>query len=438
VAQSPASDEATRRLGLVPLTALVVGNMVGSGVFLLPAALAPFGGVSLLGWLASAGGATLLGLAIARSARRLPEPGGPYAYTRGAFGDFAAFLVGWGYWISCWCAQAAIAIAMVGYLGSLVPFVTASSFSSSATAIAAIALLCAINVAGVRGAGRVQTVTVVLKVLPLLAVALFGLAHLEPAHFRPFNPTGMPLLIGVQACLGVTLWAFQGFESASIAARDARDPHRNVPRATLLGIGLATLLYVGATTAVMGLMPLPVLGSSTAPFADAAAALWGPVGHTLIALGAIVSCFGALNGWILVAGRMPWAIARDGLFPRVFDRLSRRGTPTVGLVVSSSLACALVIANHTDSLVTMFTGMIVLSTMSALVPLLFGAMAEVHASLRERVAGRPGARLGIVIGLAAFAYGLLTIHGMGDLYVARGFLLLLAGIPFYALARSRR
>lgn len=430
--------DAARRLGLVPLTALVVGNMVGSGVFLLPAALAPFGGVSLLGWLASAGGALLLGLAIARSARRLPEPGGPYAYTRGAFGDFAAFLVGWGYWISCWCAQAAIAIAMVGYLGSLFPALTASSVTSSGTAIAAIAGLCAVNVAGVRGAGRVQTVTTVLKVLPLLAVTLFGLAHLEPAHFEPFNPTSLPLLAGVQACLGITLWAYQGFESASVAARDAIDPRRDVPRATILGISLATVLYVGATTAVMGLMPLEVLGRSTAPFADAAGALWGPVGHTLIALGAIVSCFGALNGWILVAGRMPWAIAGDGLFPRIFGGLSRRGTPTVGLVVSSALACGLVIANHTDSLVTMFTGMIVLSTMSALVPLLFGAMAEVFFSLRERVGRRPRARRGIAIGLAAFAYGLVTIQGMGDLYVARGFLLLLAGIPFYALARSRR
>src|SRR5262245_30281421 len=209
-----------RQLGLVALTALVVGNMVGSGVFLLPAALAPFGGTSVLGWLVSALGTMAFGLVIARLARRRPAVGGPYAYAREAFGEFAAFLVGWGYWISCWCGVAAVAVAMTSYLGALLP---AAKAHPTATTIAAIVLLTGVNVAGVREAGIVQVVTTVLKLVPLLAVGFLGLAHFEPANLEPFNPTGGSLASAVLGCLALTLWAYQGFESASVAAGEARD-----------------------------------------------------------------------------------------------------------------------------------------------------------------------------------------------------------------------
>lgn len=343
-------------LGLWTLTALVVGNMIGSGVFLLPASLAPYGGASFLGWVVTAGGSMAIGLVFARLARRMPAAGGPYAYTREAFGDFAGFLVGWGYWISSWSAVAAIAVAMVGYLGALVPAATASPVAAAASAIVAIVLLTAVNVAGVRQAGIVQLATTVIKILPLLAVALFGLSRFEVSHFQPFNPTGGSLFAAVQGCLALTLWAFLGLEAATVPAGDVRDARRTIPRATLLGIGIAATLYIVATGAVMGMVPHEVLATSTAPFADAARVLWGSGAGSLVALGAFVSCFGALNGWILIASQVPMAIARHGLFPPSFARLSPRGTPAFGLLLSSTLACLLVIANYTKALVAMFTG----------------------------------------------------------------------------------
>lgn len=431
----PSHTDPSRQLGLVALTALVVGNMVGSGIFLMPAALAPFGATSVLGWLVSAAGSLCFGLVLARLARRRPAVGGPYAYTREAFGEFAAFLVGWGYWISCWCAQAAIAVAMVGYLGTLVPFVAANPMS---VALASIVLLALLNCRGVREAGLVQIVTTALKLVPLVAIAAFGFARFEPAHFEPFNPTGQPLPRAVLGCLALTLWAFQGFESAAIAGDEARDARRNVPRATLIGIALATALYVASTLAVMGLLPPGVLAASPAPFADAARLLWGEWAGKAVAAGAFVSCLGALNGWTLVMGRVPFAIARDGLFPAFFGRLSARGTPALALLVSSALACALVVANYSGSLVAMFRGMTVLATLSALVPYVFCAVAEMALALRARRAGGDeNVRASIVVGLLAFGYGLLTIAGAGEAEVARGFLLLLAGMPFYVLARAR-
>ena len=304
-----------RKLGLVALTALVVGNMVGSGVFLLPAALAPFGAAGVLGWIASAGGSMLLGLVIASLARRSPASGGPYAYVLDGFAELPAFLVGWGYWVSCWCAQAAIAVAMVGYLGELVPGVARAP---QWVAAAAILLLCAVNVAGVREAGLVQVVTTILKLLPLLAIAVWGWVHVDPGLLTPFNPSGLPLSEVTQSSLALTLWAFLGFESASIAAGEAADPVRTVPRATLIGIAVATVLYVASSYAVMGLVPRQSLATATAPYADAARVLWGDGGAKLVAAGAFVSCLGALNGWILVSGQMPLAIARARLFPAAF------------------------------------------------------------------------------------------------------------------------
>lgn len=432
-ASGHAAQREQPRLGLIALTALVVGNMVGSGVFALPAALAPFGGVSVLSWIVSAGGSMCFGLVIARLARRDPGVGGPYAYTRDAFGEFPAFLVGWGYWISCWCAQAAIAVAMVGYLGELLPAARAHPL---AFVLGAIVLLAAVNIVGVREAGVVQVLTTVLKLVPLLAIAVLGFTRFDAGHFVPFNPTGKGLGVAVAGGLAQTLWAFQGFESASIAAGDARDPRRDVPRATLLGIALATVLYVASTLAVMGLVPPDELARSNAPFADAARILWGEGASKLVAAGAAISCFGALNGWTLVAGRMPLAIARDGLFPGFFGRATRSGIPVVGLVLSTTLALLLALANYSDSLSAMYVAITLLATLSALVAFVFAAMAEFHHELRAR--RRERGRLGMTIAFLAFAYGLGTILGAGDLYVARGFLLLLAGIPFFVLARARR
>ena len=224
-----------KALGLTTLTALVVGNMIGSGVFLLPASLARFGGASLLGWLVTAAGSMMIGLVFARLARRMPAAGGPYAYTREAFGEFAGFLVGWGYWISAWSALAAIAVAMVGYLGEFVPGLATNPPLAAGTAITAIAVLTLVNARGVREAGIVQLVTVVLKILPLAAVALFGLSRFDASHFEPFNPTGQPLWAAVQGCLALTLWAFLGLEAATVPAGDVTEPRKTIPRATLLG-----------------------------------------------------------------------------------------------------------------------------------------------------------------------------------------------------------
>jgi APA family basic amino acid/polyamine antiporter len=427
-----------KALGLPTLTALVVGNMIGSGVFLLPASLAPFGGASLLGWLVTAAGSMMIGLVFARLARRMPAAGGPYAYTREAFGEFAGFLVGWGYWISSWSALSAIAVAMVGYLGEFVPGLATNPPLAAATAISAIAILTVVNIRGVREAGILQLVTVFLKILPLVAVALFGASRFDASHFAPFNPTGGSLWAAAQGCLALTLWAFLGLEAATVPAGDVREPRRTIPRATVLGIAIAATLYVASTVAVMGMVPRETLANSSAPFATAAEALWGPRAGKLVAAGAVVSTFGALNGWTLVVGQVAMAISRDRLFPPFFSRMSERGTPVLGLAASAVFASVLVAANYTKALVAMFTGMILLSTLASLIPFVFCAMADLMLAARERTRGsREPMAAGAVVAALAFVYGILAIAGSGRETVFWGFLTLLCGIPFYVLTRWR-
>lgn len=425
-------------LGLWICTALVVGNMIGSGVFLLPSSLAPFGGISILGWLVSAGGAVCLALVFAWLGAALPRLGGPYAYAREGFGDFGGFWVAWAYWVSIWTSNAALAIAFASYSTVFFPLVGSSAVAGAVAAVAALWLLTAVNVIGVREAGNVQLVTTVLKLLPLLAVALFGFLAFRPEHFQPFNPSGQSAAGAVTATVTLTLWAFLGLESGTVPAADVRDPSRTIPRATLLGTLIAAAVYVVSTVAVMGIIAPADLVDSTAPFADAAARIWGPWGRGLMAAGAAVSCFGALNGWILLSGQLPRAAARDGLLPAALGRLTPRGTPRFALVFSSGVATVLIAMNYTRGLVETFTILILLATLATLMPYVFSTLTAVMLELRQ--GARPGVRrLGrLAIAALAFVYSVWAIAGAGRDTVYWGFLLLVLGLPVYVAMRGQR
>jgi len=428
-----------RKLGLWMAIALVVGNMIGSGVFLLPASLGAFGGISILGWVFTAAGALLLALVFARLSRMVPLAGGPYAYARAGFGDFAGFLVAWGYWISIWSANAALGVALVSYMSYFAPALASSPWLATGVVLSALWLLTWVNARGVREAGSVQLVTTVLKLLPLIAVATFGLAFIDPGNFRPFNVSGTSGFSAVTASAALTLWAFLGFESATVPAEEIEDPERTVPRATMIGTIFTAILYILATVAVMGVIPPAVLAHSTAPFGEAAELMWGRGAGSIVAAGAVISCFGALNGWILLQGRIPYAAARDGVFPAVFARLSPRGTPVFGLVFSSVLVTALLMLNFGAGLVEQFTFIILLATLTALLPYTFATMAELMLYIKDRDRFR-GERLTgrCVIAVLAFAYSLWAIAGAGPEVIFWGFLLLLAGIPIYVWVAWRR
>jgi APA family basic amino acid/polyamine antiporter len=435
VGASPSrSRQSSRPLTFWMAVALVMGNMIGSGIFLLPASLARFGGVSLIGWLVSTGGALMLALVFARLARIEPAAGGPYAYTRRAFGDLAAFLVAWGYWISMWTSLGALAVALVGYLAAIVPQINATPSVAAGAALIAVWTLVAVNVIGARAAGWVQLVTTVLKLLPLALVTAVGLAHFDLSQFEIADASVRTLATNVPAAATLTLWAFLGLESATVPAESIERPDISIPRATVVGTALVAVVYVASTIGVMSLLPRETLSISTAPFVDAVRAQIGPWAAGVVAAGAALSCFGALNGWTLLVGQLPFAVARDGLFPPIFARLSSRGTPAAGLLIAGVLTTVLVCLNYTRGLVELFTFFILLSTLNTLIPYVFSSLALFL--LPER--GGDTLPRGIAAAaVMAFAYSIWAMAGAGAETIYWGFLLLIAGLPVYVFLVRR-
>jgi APA family basic amino acid/polyamine antiporter len=299
---------------------------------------------------------------------------------------------------------------------------------------------------GARQGGVVQVITTVLKFLPLALIGLIGLFFMKSGNIGAFAPHGLGwaggrgAIGGITAAAALTLWAFIGLESATVPAEEVRDPERNIPRATIWGTLVTTLVYVMATIAVVGIIAPATLANSSSPFADAAKTIFGGSWDKWVALVALISTFGALNGWILLQGRIPLAAAEDGLFPKPFAWVhGKRRTPWFGLVVSSALLSGVMLLNYNRSLVDQFTFIILLATLTTLVPYAFAAAAELVLFIvePERFTGRKLFRDAIVATLG-FGYAIWTIVGTGDRAIAKGFILLMAGIPIYVYMKWRQ
>ena len=420
-----------KKLGFWTSSSLVVGNMIGSGVFLLPASLAAFGSISLVGWLISAVGAATLAFVFIELSKMLPSSsGGPYTYSREGLGDFAGFLVAWGYWISIWCTNAAITVALVSYLGVFFPALQTNLILSASVGLAIIWIIVWINTMGIREAGIFQLVTSILKITPLIAIGIFGLFYIKLENFFPTNISEVPNFQAITATATLTFFAYMGVECATIPSSDIDNPKRTIPRATYFGLGITTLVYILGTTALLGIIPSKDLQFSTAPFSDAAALIWGPWAENLVAFGAIVSTLGALNGWILIQGQIPAAIARDKLFPSIFAKENKNGVPALGIILSSILVSILMVMNYSKGLVEAFSFILLLASMTALIAYLFTAASYVVVSIREQGFSKQ-TRFRLFISAIAFLFSIWAIAGSGTEIVYWGFILLMAGIPLY-------
>jgi APA family basic amino acid/polyamine antiporter len=411
--------------------ALVVGNSIGSGVFLLPASLAPFGLNSVIAWGFTASGAIALAVVFARLSRAYPQAGGPYAYVHFAFGPLTAFIVAWGYWISIWVGNVSIATYTVSYLTPLLPWIAEKPGAPAALTLLFLWALTFVNWYGIKASGWVQSVTTVLKILPLLAVVLLGLFSLHSSNLAA--TTAIPLTVGgTTAAATLTLWALLGLESATIPADKVANPARVIPIATLLGTVATALICAIACTTVLLLLPAATLANSNAPFADLATQFWGAGAGKLVAVFAAISGFGALNGWILLQGELPRAMAMRGEFPRIFARESSRSTPGFALCFGSVLATLLILANYQKSMASIFTFMILLSTTACLVMYALCSAALLRLQwIGQLGAARKGSAALAIVGVMATAYSLWAIIGAGAEAVAWGAALLCLGVPLY-------
>jgi basic amino acid/polyamine antiporter, APA family len=421
------------KLGLWTTTSLVVGNMVGAGVFLLPAALASFGGISLIGWALSAVGALFIARVFSNMSKLLPGvSGGPYAYSREGLGDFTGFLMAWGYWISVWTSNAAIAISLIGALSTFFPILTSDPVIAVLTGLCAIWLLTWVNTRGIRESGQVQLITTILKLLPLIALTIGGFLFIHWDYFRPFNASGLSASRAIAGSAALTLYAFLGIECASIPAGNIINPERTIPRATMWGTGLTIFIYMLSMTVIMGLLPPQTLQHSVTPFADAAVAIWGPTARYWMAAGAALAGFGALNGWILVQGQVPMAIARDRLFPAIFGKENKKGVPALGILISSVLVSIFMTMNFTKGLVEQFQFLLLLSTLTSIIPFAMVTASYVITVIRRQQTRTRGEWTRVLLpACLAFIFAILAVIGAGETIVFWGLVLLLAGIPLY-------
>lgn len=421
-----------RQLGFWMCLALVVGNMIGSGIFLLPANLASYGLNAIIGWAITIGGAMCLATVFAELAKAMPDATGPYDYVSRSLGEPPAFFVMWSYWISTWVTNAAISIAAVSYLSSLAPAAFASPAVPALAAVGFVVLFTIVACTGARVSGSVQIVTSVLKVLPLIAamvIALMVFGHGDqPAKFAPMPVSSA----GVAATAALTLWAMLGFECATVPASRVRDPQRNIPRATLIGTLTVGLIYLAASSAVFLLLPADIAAKSAAPFADLVGSFWGPGAATAVVFFAAISCLGALNGWVLLQGEIPLALARRGVFPAWFGKVNGRGMPVQAQIAGSVLSTALIAANYTKGLTELFAFMALLATVATLVLYFLAGISAL------RMMGRGQLKRGalLLITLVGTGYALWTFYGAGMEATLWGFALLATGIPVYLVMRA--
>jgi basic amino acid/polyamine antiporter, APA family len=409
-------------------TALVMGVMIGSGVFLLPAQLAPYGWNGVAAWGLSIGGALALAFVIARLTQEVPGAEGPTGFVAAAFGGVAGFMIGWSYWISILVTVATLAVAAISYASLFFPVIAQMPLLPASLAVGLLWLVTLINLRGARAAGRFQLVTMAIKLIPMLMVIGLLAVVLGPkgtATIAPFPAQGLDFA-SITSAATLTLWALTGFESASIAAARVERPEVNIPRATIIGTALTGLLYLIVCSGIALTLPITLASGSDAPLATFVDHFWARGPALLIALFAVVSAVGAMNGNILLQGELPLALARQMTLPRWFAVTTANGTPLRALLLASVIASLLVLFNANKSTGALFAFLATLATSATLWLYLGCALA----ALRLGVA-RPVAALGLV-------YSLWALWGAGLDVSALSLVLMISGLPLYAYARREQ
>lgn len=423
---APASPLPLRPFGVWTAASLVVGGMIGAGVFIQPAQLAPFGWTGAAAWGAAIPGALLLAYILSRLAIARPAASGAIAIVGEALGPLPGLLVGWSYWVGICSANAIIALTAVRYGARFMPALTATPLATALGATTLIWALTALNLGGAKGAGRFQVLTTLLKLMPLVAVILIliGLAATDSSRFSanphtPFNPADFT------TALTLAFFPLVGFEAASIAAERVRNPARNILRATLFGTALTGMLYVVISVGVVFSMSETIVAASNAPIALFVETFWGRGAGLAIAAFASIAAIGCLNGWILMQGEVPLGMARSGLVPAFLARTSDRDVPTIAILISSVVASILVLSSAVPGFKSVLTFMLQLTT-AATVWLYVGACA---AAIALRIV-RPAAIVGL-----AFSAWVLWGSGTEALILSIG--LMLTAVPLYWLRPGR-
>ena len=424
-----------KKVGVLGAAALVAGSMIGSGVYLLPATMGAIGSISILGWLVAMLAALAISGVLIWLSIEVESADGLAGYVRAGLGPFLGTQMAVMYWVSSWAGAATVAVAAAGAAGFLVPAL-AEPNARLALTIAIIWVAVALSWIGPRAVARAEGISLGIGLLPVILAATAGWVFFRSDVFvSSWNPQRLSLGGAVSASALNAFWAFCGMECAAAVAGVVRDPVRNVPRATILGVLGTAALYISATSALMGILPAQVLSASNAPFADAARATLGAGLGASIAICIFLRTGGCMTGWVLVTAESSRSAADQGVFPRVFrTRPGERASP-VNLLSAGVLTSAFVVGTANPSLAQQFATMINAVSLMALYTYILPALSLMRISKRFPAPQRAGA---LVIAVLATGFSAFLIAGGRPFELA----LSLAPIPvaglLYLWIRQRR
>ncbi len=437
-----------RTLGPLEATSIVVGGIIGSGIFVSPAITARdtgAPGLSIVVWIVAGLVATCGALCYAELSAAIPETGGTYIFLKRAYRlPSIAFLFGWaGFFATFPGPIAAVATAFAEYaaviLGPLMPY---GAVEKRVLAVAVILALTGVNYVSVKGGGRIQNVATTLKVVALLGVVGAGLlfGHPSLARLGPFIPSGVSggaLVPAFGTALIAAFFAYNGWTYSTYVGGEVRRPERTLPLSIMVGIGMVIVVYLAVNLAVLAVVPFDRLVGSTRPAADVLAIAVGPAGSVAIAIAVMVSTLGAANAVLLSCSRSYFAMAQDGLFFKAFDRVHPRfGTPANAVLAQGVLAALFALSGSFEQILTYYAFLDFFFFTLAVVGVMILRKTEPNLPRPFRVWGYPVTPL-IFVGIAVWYLGNTLIHRTHDSMV--GIILTLTGIPFYLYwTRSRR
>ena len=408
---------------------IAVGCAIGSGIFMMPTILAPYGMLGFFGWLIAGLGSILVALTMAQLVIRMPKTGGPYVYVNEALGSFSGFIIAWTYWIACISAIAGISIAFVGYLGFFIPKISDSPILSLIASLLLVWAVVLLNIKSIENSSRFQLISTLLKLLPLLLIIFLGASNLTVSNLPEFNPTSLHPLSLLGTVTTLVMWSFIGIETATVPADNVINPQETIPKVLIASVLTILTLYILVSFAIALIVPAKELIDSTAPFALAASKILGSVGGTLITIGALISTLGSLNANTLTAGNLSLAAARDGLLPAKFISLTKSGTPIFTYLLSGTFVSILLMLNYTKGIINAFVFMAMLSTLSTLIAYAFCAIAElkfVHTNKKSQQK-----KYAFLISFGTFLYAIFAIWGAGIEMIMYSIILIFIGTPIY-------
>ncbi len=429
--------DSAKKMNVVQLTFIVMVNMMGSGIIMLPANMAQVGAISLLSWIVTALGSLAIAYGFAQAGLFSRRSGGLAGYAEDAYGKDGYFQVFFLYFLSLAIANVAVASSALGYLAAFFPALTSTPVMTTVGVIALLWITTVANFGGPSLTGKIGSITVWGVILPVGFIAIAGWFWFSGQTFSDaWNPKGISLGEGIGSSISLTLWAFLGMESASQNASAVENPKRDVPLACMFGTLGAAVIYILSTTVIQGIVPNAELAESSGPFGLAFAKMFNPaIGQVVMALAAM-ACIGSLLGWQFTLATTAKDAADANMFPQAFAKVTAAGAPIIGMVIMGVVQSVMALSTMSPDLSEQFAALVNLAVVTNVVPYVI-ALSALFVQMRDAKV-EPGVfRRNAFVAVVAMLYSVYALYASGKDAVMGGMLVMGIGYIVYGFIAPR-